>query len=240
MNILQRTHYQVLEELCLKKVLSQLLKHSTEKDVLDVGCGHGKYLRLLQKMQCNPVGVDINPKQIQALTEEGFTVYTNDNLPKDKSYDIILMAHIIEHLHPHELTEFLNTYLPLLKEHGKLIVITPVLGARFYYDSTHIRPYYPQSLWMMMGDLNTPLAYRSNYSMSLEDIYFFKDSWRLREWRSFYPTPPYKGQAFLKEVCRLCNLGLAYLHYFSGGRLGTTASWLGIYGRLLKKDCLRR
>jgi hypothetical protein len=110
-------------------------------------------------------------------------------------------------------------------------VITPLLGKRFYYDPTHVRPYYPQSLRMLTGGLDTPAAFRARTTLALEDVYFFKDSWRLREARTFYPVPPFPGLGFRRAFVSGVNHCLAWLHYLSGGRLGVKASWLGSYRR---------
>ncbi len=232
MKLLQSTHYQILEEARLKDLLAAY----AHKDVLDIGCGQGKYLKILKDLSCNATGIDINSEQIEKLKEQGYTAYTLAEIPQDKKYDLILMAHIVEHLTPEELVNFLDTYLAMLKEDGKLIVVTPVLGARFYYDATHIRPYYPQSLWMMMGNLDTAHSFRSKFCMDLEDIYFFRDSYRLREVRAYYVKPHTPYEKICAKVCSITNYFLAYLHHFSKGKIGATASWIGLYGN--KKERL--
>jgi SAM-dependent methyltransferase len=211
-----RTHYQRLEERHMAKLFDTRFKG---KSVLDIGCGHGKYLRLLHGRCSLVVGVDANSVQVEELRREGHEVFPPEELP-ERQYDILLMSHVIEHMPPETLLAFMDRYLPMLKDDGRLIVITPLPGMRFWFDFTHIRPYTPQSLGMMFGILDGPAALKLKTRLSLEDIWFFRDSWRCRMNRRYY------GDGIL-----LANALLAGLHVASGGRLGALASWLGIYKR---------
>jgi SAM-dependent methyltransferase len=224
-SLLANAHYQKLEEKRLNTLFRGRFRH---KRVLDLGCGHGKYLRLLRELGCPATGVDVNPDQVADLDRQGYRVFLPEDLPGNERYDVILMAHIIEHLAPEALRDFMDRHLSLLEEDGRLIILTPLPGARFYHDCTHIRPYTPQSVWMLFGGLNTPAAWRARDSFMLEDIYFFRDGWRLREQRSYYPVP---GARAAKNAVLAANVFLAALHALSRGRLGAAASWLGVYRR---------
>ena len=221
--LVHNTHYQKIEEKCLARMMARF----RGKDVLDVGCGHGKYMQMLEEKGCRVTGVDINPEQVASLCKAGQRAFTPEALPTDVRYDLILMAHVIEHMETEDLVAFMDRYLPLLKTDGKLIIVTPMPGDRFYYDFTHVRPYLPQSIRMMFGGIVTPSSIQAGHRMTLEDIYFFKDSWRLRNFRAFYP---FCENRLARKGLWLCNVCLAMLHSLSGGRLGATASWLGIYG----------
>ena len=225
--LMGQAHYQRIEERLLLKILGAV----NGRSVLDIGCGHGKYMALLASSGCLVTGVDVNGEQVAALCAEGWRVFTPDTLPDGECYDYILMAHVIEHMTPNELVACMDRYLPFLKHDGKLIIITPVPGERFWHDFTHVRPYLPQSVRMTFGGIVTPASGRAAYRMDLEEIYFFKDSWRARNCRAFYPSSSASG--ILRIGLWLCNVFLAFLHVASRGRLGVTASWLGIYGRRL-------
>lgn len=223
MQFLKNAHYQFFEEIKLKKILTAF----AGKKVLDYGCGLGKYLRVMKEIGVQAAGIDINAQQVDALKEEGFDACTSlDNLQKE-SFDCILLSHIIEHLSGDNVVKLFDSLLPYLKKDGTIIIVTPVLGERFYYDFTHIRPYYPQSVRMLFGGIKTPMSTKSQYSAELEDIFFFKDSFKLRLFQAFYPTS--SASPAMKKILSMVNLALAWLHYYSGGRIGRTASWLGIY-----------
>lgn len=218
-----KTHYQDFEEKKVKEILAGF----AGKKVLDYGCGQGKYLQIMRKMEIECVGVDINPEQVEDLQVQGFEVYTDCSALEEKTFDCILLSHVIEHFSGAQLVELFDSLLPYLKKNGKLIIITPVLGDRFYYDFTHVRPYYPQSVRMLFGGISTAMSVKSKFSAELEDLFFFRDSFKLRCFQAFYPTSSaWRGY---KKVLSAVNTGFSFLHYYSGGRIGRTASWLGIY-----------
>ena len=226
-SLMQRAHYQRLEEKRLLKIFETT--STGGQSVLDIGCGHGKYMRLLASAGCVVSGVDVNEEQVAVLREEGWRAFTPDALPSGERYDYILMSHIIEHMPPDELVACMDRYLPFLKDDGKLIIITPFPGERFWHDFTHVRPYLPQSIRMLFGGIVAPSSSKAGHRMELEEIFFFKDSWRLRNCRAFYPSSSTSG--IQRVAVWLCNVFLALSHLASGGRVGATASWLGIYGR---------
>lgn len=218
-----KTHYQNFEE----KKVKEILVGFAGKKVLDYGCGQGKYLQIMRKMRIDCAGIDINARQAADLQSQGFAVHTDISGLEKNSFDCLLLSHVIEHLSGQELVNLFDSLLPLLKGNGKIILITPVLGERFYYDFTHIRPYYPQSIRMLFGGISTPMSVKSKYSAELEDIFFFRDSFKLRLFRAFYPAGSASGMA--KKILSAVNMFFSFLHYYSGGRIGRTASWLGIY-----------
>lgn len=227
--LLSRAHYQRLEERYLSQLFASKL---SGKSVLDVGCGEGKYMRLLDSSCSRMVGVDANPHQVDGLQRAGFEAYLPESLPPLR-YDVILMSHVIEHMSAHELVGFMDRYLPLLADDGKLIVLTPLPGDRFWHDYTHVRPYTPQSLGMMFGILGAPAAFRPKVQMQLQEIRFFRDSWRIRHNRHYYPSTLKQGAApiagWVRKLVSVANAALAGLHVYSGGRLGPLASWAGVY-----------
>lgn len=222
------THYQILEERRLAQILSSNFKG---KRILDIGCGQGKYLRLLKNISSEVTGVDVNSVQVENLRKEGFNAYTPDNLPAQK-YDLLLMSHIVEHMAPEDLIAFMDKYLEMLEENGALLLLTPMPGIRFWHDYTHIRPYTPQSIGMMFGILNGPVSFKPKNKLMLNEIWFFRDSWRIRNHRSYYPSPQGNRDTFNRYLILTINIVLAGLHAISRGRLGILASWAGIYRKL--------
>lgn len=225
-----KAHYQRLEELFLERQFATQFKG---KRVLDIGCGEGKYLRLLSPYCETITGVDANPEQVKKLKGAGFDAHLPNELAPAK-YDVLLMSHIVEHMAPPDLVAFLNCYLPMLHDDGRLIIMTPLPGLRFWHDFTHVRPYTPQSFGMMFGILGGPAAFHPHIRMDLQDIRFFRDSWRIRHQRYYYPTPSLQhanswAPKLIAKSITLVNALLARVFVASHGRLGVLASWAGIY-----------
>ena len=74
------------------------------KKVLDVGCvGQDKHIDnedwlhgRIKKVASNLVGADIEPEGIRALNNNGFVVFTPEELEKqDEKYDVIVMGDVI-------------------------------------------------------------------------------------------------------------------------------------------------
>lgn len=233
MKFFNKCHYQNLESKRLKWIFDKNYKNS---DVLDVGCGQGKYLKILNNSCKKIIGVDSNKEQVNDLRNQGFNAFTPEELPTGQEYDVILMSHLIEHLEPLELSSQLDYYLSMLKIDGVLIVITPLPGIRFWYDFTHIRPYTPQSLGMMFGIIDGPSAFKSKIKMELTDTWFFKDCFRIRNQRHYYPQK-IKTESSVKKylnikLISISNIIFAVLFLISNGVIGIKSSWLGIYQKI--------
>ena len=64
---------------------------------------------------------------------------------------LVFLSHLVEHLPPADLVLLIPRLCALLVPDGRLVLITPLLGERFFHDFSHIRPYYPQSLRHAFG-----------------------------------------------------------------------------------------
>lgn len=104
--------------------------------VLDVGCGIG---RNLINLGDNSVGVDHNKEAIKSLKDRGFEAYTVEEFKKlksaKKSFDSMLLAHVLEHMTPDESKEVLSFYLPYVK--NRVVIICPQEKG-FTTDETHV------------------------------------------------------------------------------------------------------
>lgn len=108
--------------------------------VLDIGCGIG---RNLLHLNGNGVGVDHNPTSIEVSKSRDLKAYTVDDFLKSsynrpETFDSILLAHVAEHMTGDDVTKLLKQYLHLLKNDGRIIVITPQEKG-FKSDDTHVQ-----------------------------------------------------------------------------------------------------
>jgi SAM-dependent methyltransferase len=223
-------HYQTLEYARVERLFRDFAARSAKPlRVLDYGCGRGKYLRCFRDLGLDVAGADMNPAYIAEGRGAGFAVYSPDELfdGNDRQYDVVFLSHLVEHLTPDELVEMVPRLCAMLAPGGRLIMITPLFGERFYHDFSHVRPYYPQSIRHAFGQMTSELSLGASRLIELEDIYFFKDPYRTRTWRSFYVSTGVRG-ALTRALNRLFDLSWRA----SAGRIGAKASWLGIYRML--------
>ncbi len=124
---------------------------------IDIGCGRGEWLDLMQSAGVDAHGVDIDDGMLSACRELGLSAEMGDgvnylkNLP-DESRTIVSGFHIVEHISFQELQTLVQEALRVLVPGGLLIMETPnpenirVATTNFYLDPTHIRPIPPQLL----------------------------------------------------------------------------------------------
>lgn len=108
--------------------------------VLDIGCGIGRNLHHLDGYG---VGVDHNADCVAACVADGLAAYTTAEFARSRHavpgrFDSLLLAHVVEHLTESDADELLATYLPYLREDGRVILITPQERGQAS-DPTHVR-----------------------------------------------------------------------------------------------------
>ena len=118
---------------------------------IDLGCGRGEWLELLDEAGFQTYGVDLDSGMLAACHDRGLNVAMKDaiealkELP-DASQVIVSGFHIVEHLPFSQLQVLVQEALRVLKPAGMLIMETPnpeniVVGtSSFYLDPTHNRP----------------------------------------------------------------------------------------------------
>ncbi|MBD1905966.1 methyltransferase domain-containing protein [Funiculus sociatus GB2-A5] len=122
-----------------------------DSPILDVGCGRGEWLRLLQESEYVVRGLDINRVMLDECKARGFEVIEADVIDylqalPDASLGAVTGFHIIEHLPFSALIQLFNETLRVLKPGGLAIFETPnpqnilVGTTNFYMDPTHRNP----------------------------------------------------------------------------------------------------
>jgi len=119
--------------------------------ILDLGCGRGEWLELLQREGYAPMGVDLDEGMLQACQALGLPARNADALAAlkelpDNSLIAVTGFHIAEHIPFPVLQEVVAEAQRVLRPAGLLILETPnaeslVVGTNtFYLDPTHERP----------------------------------------------------------------------------------------------------
>ena len=125
--------------------------------VIDLGCGRGEWLELLQDAGFDARGVDLDDNMLAACRELGLNAAAADALAAlkalpDESQLVVSGFHIAEHIQFSDLQTLVQEALRVLKPAGLLILETPnpenmVVGTvNFYLDPTHQKPIPPELL----------------------------------------------------------------------------------------------
>lgn len=99
--------------------------------LLDVGCGSGSTIQILEQKGWNGVGIDFDRKAIENAKKKNIEVYCGDIFSQsfpDDSFDAIIMNHVIEHL-PSPILH-LQECKRILKKNGTFVAITPNAESR--------------------------------------------------------------------------------------------------------------
>ncbi len=119
--------------------------------VLDVGCGRGELLEVLQAEGLVGRGIDINRVLLEQCQQRGLSVAEGDCLAylqdqPDASLGAVMVIHLIEHLPFPRLIGLVDEIVRVLKPGGMTIFETPnpsnlLVGSHnFYLDPTHRNP----------------------------------------------------------------------------------------------------
>ena len=107
---------------------------------LDVGCGID---RNLAHLDGTSVGIDHNPVSVAAARAHGLEAYTVAEFPRcpaavPRSFDSMLLAHVLEHMSTLDGIALIRTYLSYVKPAGRVCLITPQESG-YRSDPTHVR-----------------------------------------------------------------------------------------------------
>jgi O-antigen chain-terminating methyltransferase len=119
--------------------------------VVDLGCGRGEWLELLNDAAIDAHGVDTNRIQVEACRTRGLNVSEEDFLVHlrglaDASVGAVTGFHIIEHVSLDVLITLVSEVMRVLRPGGVVIFETPnpenvLVGSQYFYlDPTHRHP----------------------------------------------------------------------------------------------------
>ena len=115
----------------LSPVVDEIDNHTK---LLDIGTGSGKLLQLaVSEKNVNAIGIDTSESMLTEATKklknknvELLKIEAADAYPfNDNSFDIITICNVLFNLNQNAIDHILNESVRLLKERGKIIVLTP-------------------------------------------------------------------------------------------------------------------
>jgi 2-polyprenyl-3-methyl-5-hydroxy-6-metoxy-1,4-benzoquinol methylase len=125
-------------------------------NVLDIGCGRGEFVRLLEQSGIKATGIDMDARMVEHCQTQGLDVIMCDaqtylNKVPAGELDGIFMDQVIEHLTPHQTVDILKLCKEKLKPGSFLFVetVNPLSftsSANFDIDLSHKRRIHPESL----------------------------------------------------------------------------------------------
>jgi O-antigen chain-terminating methyltransferase len=143
--------------------------------VLDVGCGRGEFLDLLQARGISARGLDLNHEMVEVCRARGLDVTESDAVGylegvDDASLGGLFAAQVVEHLQPAYLLRFLELACVKLRPGAPIVLETlnPACWTAFFdsfiRDITHVWPLHPETLRYLVLASGFPAArieYRS-------------------------------------------------------------------------------
>ena len=191
----------ILDRLKFRSILRHLLRKPSS--FLDIGCGDGRYLRLMERWQAidreRLFGIELSEKIVARLRVEGFhaicdRVETCEEIPS-RSIDVATMFHVIEHVDdPHQVIAKVADWLApggiLALETPNLEALDARLFARTYWGGYHIPRH-----WNLFTEKSlTKLLARSNLHVVAKSFQTGHSFWmysfhHLIRYNGTFPSP---------------------------------------------------
>lgn len=125
--------------------------------VVDLGCGRGEFLSVLDEKGIQAAGVEPDPELAALAQQRGLAVRRSDTssglaAAADASLGGVALLQVLEHLSPQEVVELVALAARKLRPGGKVVVETLnpqslyVFASGFFLDPTHTVPVHPAYL----------------------------------------------------------------------------------------------
>jgi SAM-dependent methyltransferase len=147
-------------------------------DILEIGCSTGFMLDAFKDKGANCIGVEPSGAFSEYLENQGYEIYQDTKLIKNKKFDVITNFFVFEHMR--DPFEFISNSFDLLKDKGVLVCEIPCANdpltslynidafESFYWSIAHHYYYTPKSLNFILDKLgyNYELVPEQRYDIS--------------------------------------------------------------------------
>ena len=114
---------------CYLLHIKEKIEFLEPRSVLDVGCGDGRLLGLLDSRIEIKVGVDLSERSIafaRALYG-GIEFHNEDAINIDESFDVVVAMEVLEHVPDKAVDDFFKTLESKVKEGGYIVISVPTV-----------------------------------------------------------------------------------------------------------------
>lgn len=145
--------YLALRNFTLKWKRKVVLRNSTGKLLLDIGCGTGEFIKEMKANGWDTTGVEPSAlARTAAEKKTGINIKESYFELEDNIYDVITLWHVLEHLY--DLADALKKFHNLLKKSGTIFIAVPNFQS---YDALHYNSYWagydvPRHPWHFRKD----------------------------------------------------------------------------------------
>ena len=143
--------------LCYMKHTAELVRKLRPESVLDVGCGMGRFLGLLNGSIPTRVGVDLSRRAIEfaKLFDTNSAYYCIDPAELDTTFDVVVAIQVLEHVPEADVAKFINTLSDKARSNGSVIVVVPTTNIKL--NPKHYRHYNIDVFRKELNESDAPL-----------------------------------------------------------------------------------
>ena len=153
--------YRGSEQEIKKQQASYVSYFKKGRKVLDLGCGRGEFIEILEENGIEAEGIDINGQMIEICRDKGLNCQKTDILKKLAEYEDgtlggIFSSQVIEHLFPSYLRRMIELAYFKLSPASHIVLETINSASVFslvqiyFLDLSHQKPVHPQTLKFLL------------------------------------------------------------------------------------------
>lgn len=168
----------------LKFLSEKLLERNPNiKSWLDIACGAGQLILLLQEENIDAYGIELDHGLCIKGIEDGANIFCGEAIQvlellveNNIKFDVVSCLHLIEHMDWEEAEKLVALIEAVLSPNGYSVIVTPnakdlrVIAGSFYRDPTHIRPYPEELLNYICYKNKLEPVYSKTFNRYFDDV----------------------------------------------------------------------